>query len=77
MYLPQPLVLPNVLDERTTTLLPQALDETETSKLGPVVSNAVITSNGQLTPNFEYIDGLRKSQSEAKRANAKVLDLRN
>ena len=44
---------------------PQVLDDTETTKIGPVVSNAVITSNGNLTPNFEYIDDLRKSQSTA------------
>lgn len=30
------------------------------------VKNAIITSNGQLTPNYKYIADLRKSQEEAK-----------
>ncbi|KAK7102549.1 alpha-aminoadipic semialdehyde synthase, mitochondrial-like [Littorina saxatilis] len=46
----------------------------------PVVKNAVITSNGQLTPNFGYINEMRqKSKSAHKaamgRANKKVLVL--
>ena len=34
-------------------------------KMGGVVSGAVITSNGDLTPNFEYIAELRAA-NEAK-----------
>ncbi|PAA51362.1 hypothetical protein BOX15_Mlig011681g2 [Macrostomum lignano] len=30
----------------------------------PVVKNAVITSNGSLTPNFEYITGLRQAKRQ-------------
>ncbi len=30
-------------------------DEVEQKKIGPIVAGAVITSNGKLTPNFEYI----------------------
>ena len=33
--------------------------------MGAVVSGSVITSNGKLTPNFEYIAGLRAA-NEAK-----------
>ena len=30
-------------------------DQTEMDKVGPIVAGAVITSNGKLTPKFEYI----------------------
>jgi alpha-aminoadipic semialdehyde synthase len=56
------LLFPHVLDILKSDAT-QELDETEIAKLGPVVSNAVITSNGKLTPNFQYIDDLRKSQT--------------
>ena len=36
----------------------------EAEKLGDIVSGAVITSNGQLTSNFEYIAKLREAQSK-------------
>ena len=32
--------------------------------MGDIVSGSVITSNGQLTPNFEYIAKLREAQSK-------------
>ena len=35
----------------------------ESEKIGSIVSGAVITSNGKLTPSFEYIAGLREAQS--------------
>ena len=31
--------------------------------MGSIISGAVITSNGKLTPSFEYIAGLREAQS--------------
>ena len=31
--------------------------------MGSIISGAVITSNGNLTPAFEYIAGLREAQS--------------
>ena len=31
--------------------------------MGSIISGAVITSNGNLTPSFEYIAGLREAQS--------------
>merc|ERR1740128_612887 len=36
------------------------LDETEREKIGPIVAGAVITTNGKLAPNFEYIADLRE-----------------
>jgi len=38
-------------------------DQTEQDKIGPIVSGAVITSNGKLTPNFEYISKLREEKN--------------
>ena len=35
----------------------------EAEKIGDIVSGAVITSNGKLTPNFEYIAKLREAPS--------------
>jgi len=43
----------------------QPFEEHEKEKMGAVVSRSVITSNGQLTPNFEYIADLRAA-NEAK-----------
>ena len=40
--------------------------DSDSAKLGPIVSNAVITSNGQLTPPFRYISDLRRSQAPPK-----------
>ncbi|CAG5121208.1 unnamed protein product [Candidula unifasciata] len=37
----------------------------------PVVKNAVIASNGRLTPNFEYINVLRLSSKSAQKAKVK------
>eukprot|EP00095_Tigriopus_kingsejongensis_P002741 maker-scaffold138_size318692-snap-gene-0.8 protein:Tk02741 transcript:maker-scaffold138_size318692-snap-gene-0.8-mRNA-1 annotation:"hypothetical protein DAPPUDRAFT_334150" len=36
-------------------------DANESDRLGGIVSNSVITSNGKLAKNFEYIQGLRES----------------
>ena len=44
----------------------QEFENEETDKLGPVVSNAVITSNGKLTKNFEYIEDLRSANNTVK-----------
>ena len=38
----------------------QLFEEHEINKVGSVVSGAVITSNGKLTPDFEYIAKLRE-----------------
>ncbi|XP_068758907.1 alpha-aminoadipic semialdehyde synthase, mitochondrial-like [Montipora capricornis] len=38
----------------------------EQHHLSDTVRNAIITSNGELTPSYEYIADLRKSQEEAK-----------
>merc|ERR1740128_1369163 len=38
------------------------LDETEQKKIGPIVAGAVITTNGKLAPNFEYIAKLREEK---------------
>ena len=35
-------------------------DEKEIDKVGPIVAGAVITTNGKLAPNFEYISDLRE-----------------
>merc|ERR1719489_331066 len=35
-------------------------DEKEIEKVGPIVAGAVITTNGKLAPNFEYISDLRE-----------------
>jgi len=37
--------------------------EDNKEKMGPIVAGAVITSNGKLTPNFEYIADIRESNS--------------
>ncbi|TRY81173.1 hypothetical protein TCAL_11846 [Tigriopus californicus] len=39
----------------------QEFGDHEQNKLGSIVSNAVITSNGKLTKNFEYIQELREA----------------
>ena len=41
-------------------------DSEERAKLGDVVSGAVITSNGHLTDDFQYIDELRNSSVQIK-----------
>ena len=38
----------------------QPFEEHEINKVGSVISGAVITSNGKLTPGFEYIQTLRE-----------------
>ena len=35
-------------------------DEKEIEKVGPIIAGAVITTNGKLAPNFEYIADLRE-----------------
>lgn len=40
----------------------QPFEEHEKNKMGPVVSGAVITSNGKLSKDFEYIADLRSTQ---------------
>ena len=35
-------------------------DEKEIEKVGPIVAGSVITTNGKLAPNFEYIAELRE-----------------
>ncbi len=41
----------------------KTLDAAEMDKMGPIVSNAVITSNGALAPNFRYISDLRNTMA--------------
>ena len=53
-------------------------DEDQKSRLGDVVSGAVITSNGKLTPSFEYINELRSKavvQGDFSTVDRKVLML--
>ncbi|KAL3314779.1 hypothetical protein Ciccas_006596 [Cichlidogyrus casuarinus] len=38
-------------------------------KADPIIKNAIITSNGQLTSNYEYIDELRKKNEIARKIN--------
>ncbi|UYV78979.1 AASS [Cordylochernes scorpioides] len=38
----------------------------EDHKFSPIVNNAIIASNGQLTPNFQYIQELRKTSKECR-----------
>jgi len=38
-------------------------DDKEKEKIGPIVAGAVITTNGKLAPNFEYIAKLREEKS--------------
>lgn len=45
-------------------LFVQDFNEEEQSRLGNIVSGAVITSNGKLTKNFEYIDELRRVSTQ-------------
>jgi hypothetical protein len=40
----------------------QPFEKPEREKIGKIVSGAVITSNGKLTKDFEYIAELRKLQ---------------
>ena len=59
-------------------LLLQPFEEHEKEKMGQVVSGAVITSNGKLTKDFEYIADLRKNQERVNipgdfQANKKVM----
>ena len=49
----------NILKSSAT----KSFDEKEAEKLGDVVAGAVITSNGKLTPKFEYIAELREKNS--------------
>jgi hypothetical protein len=56
----------------------QPFEEHEKEKMGPVVAGAVITSNGKLTKDFEYIAELRKSHERVNipgdfQANKKVI----
>ncbi len=55
------LLLPHVMDIMKSDA-GQSFDES-VSRMGPVVSGAVIASNGRLTPNFTYIDELRRTQA--------------
>ncbi|XP_055338046.1 alpha-aminoadipic semialdehyde synthase, mitochondrial-like isoform X2 [Paramacrobiotus metropolitanus] len=59
------LLLPYIPD----MLKSDAQQEFGTYDSGPVVKNAVIASNGRLTPNFEYIEELRQHK---KRSHAKT-----
>lgn len=36
--------------------------EFSTQVVNPIVKNAIITANGKLTPNYEYIANLREKQ---------------
>ena len=45
--------------------LSQPLEGHESEKIGGIVGGAIITSNGKLTPNFEYIAKLREAQNKA------------
>ena len=40
-------------------MMTPSLEPGHQEKMGPIVSGAVITSNGKLTPGFEYIAKLR------------------
>lgn len=84
-----PTQLPRESTEFFGSLLMPHIDEmvrldatTEFSKqsqsINKVVSDAIITANGKLTPNYEYIAGLRekrKSQAQVVSSNKKVLIL--
>lgn len=54
------LVLPHFKD----MLMSDAKMPFEQYAASPIVKNAVITSNGSLTPNFQYIDDLRRQKRE-------------
>ncbi|GAU93379.1 hypothetical protein RvY_05331 [Ramazzottius varieornatus] len=60
------LLLPHVPD----LLKSDATSSFESYEAGSVVKNAVIASNGKLTPNFSYIDDLRQSK---KRSQSKAM----
>ncbi|XP_067125977.1 alpha-aminoadipic semialdehyde synthase, mitochondrial isoform X3 [Centruroides vittatus] len=47
----------------TNILQSDATKPLEEHNFGPVIHNAIIASNGRLTPNFEYITELRKTVS--------------
>lgn len=53
------LLFPHVLNILKSDAT-QPFEEHEINKVGSVVSGAVITSNGKLTPGFEYIQTLRE-----------------
>ena len=38
-------------------------DQKEMDKIGPIVAGSVITTNGKLAPNFEYIAQLREQNA--------------
>lgn len=59
------LLLPHIQD----ILMSDAKTPFEDFKGSPVVKNAVITSNGALTPNFEYIANLRRKKAELSAAS--------
>jgi alpha-aminoadipic semialdehyde synthase len=54
------LLMPHVHD----ILKSDAREPFEKLQCSPVVKNAIITSNGSLTPNFRYIDDLRHQKRE-------------
>ena len=62
------LLLPHVQDILKSNA-EQAFEGHEEEKMGPVVANSVITSNGSLTERFKYISDLRK-------ANAPIIKVR-
>lgn len=68
------LLLPHV--EEMAKL--QASKEFSTQNINPIVKDAIITANGKLTPNYEYIATLRekaKSHKQIISSNKKVLIL--
>ncbi|KAL8567459.1 hypothetical protein ACOMHN_010050 [Nucella lapillus] len=58
------LLLPHI-PEMLRSNATKSFEELDSS---PVVKNAVITSNGQLTPNFEYINKMRQTSKSAHKA---------
>lgn len=68
------LLLPHI-DEMAKS---DARKEFSKQTLSPIVKNAIITANGKLTPNYEYIQDLRekrKSQRQIVSSNKRVLVL--
>ena len=58
------LLLPHVAKILKSDAI-QPFEGHESKKIGEVVSGAIITSNGKLTPAFEYIATLREAQTKA------------
>ncbi|XP_040565827.1 alpha-aminoadipic semialdehyde synthase, mitochondrial [Lepeophtheirus salmonis] len=71
--------VPNILNSNAKT----AFDSEEINKVGSIVAGSVITSNGKLTPSYEYINDLRNASKpqgatppgDYKSSNQKVLAL--